>query len=102
MFKIDVAAELGKVTVITEDSRGHSPEQYADWFADRMVKVAETAPEPIKLQALQFKEHAREMALFFIKRAIRSDRNTLAHQLEREGFNDTAAAIRRLNGKQIY
>lgn len=69
--------KLGNVWVATSNDGGHGPEFYADRIVDRLISVAETAPEPIKAQALVFKESMRAIVLDGIKRAIASDRATL-------------------------
>jgi len=73
----------GTVGVVTTNNGGHSPEFYADRIVDRLIYVSDNAPEPIKAQALAYRESMRAIVLDGIKRAILSDRATQLHRLER-------------------
>lgn len=91
--------KLGKVEVSTTTDGGHPPEYWAERCADRMVMISAKAPQPVRDQAIAYKDELKLMIYQHIKRAILSDRNTLAVLLEKEGYPDVAKAIRRLKGK---
>jgi hypothetical protein len=65
---------VGSVTVFTTTGGGHPPEFFAERIVDRLIAVAETAPEPIKAQALAFRESMFAIVLDGVNRAIASDR----------------------------
>lgn len=70
----DLGIGLGKVTVATTSNGGHPPEFFAERIMAKLFIVADTAPEPIKAQALAFQEAIHSVILDGIKRAIASDR----------------------------
>ena len=69
-----VGPQVGQVTVATSNNGGHPPEFFAERIVARLMHISETAPEPIKAQALVFREHMLAIVLDGIKRAIKSDR----------------------------
>jgi hypothetical protein len=66
---------IGPVTVETSSNGGHSLEFYAETLTNRIISVSSTAPDPIKAQALQYKESLRGLILDTLKRVVISDRN---------------------------
>jgi hypothetical protein len=65
---------LGNVSVHTS-SHGPMPvEFYAERIVERLMYVADNAPEPIKAQAVAYREQMLAIVLAGIKRAIESDR----------------------------
>jgi hypothetical protein len=67
-------AQLGRVTVVTTTDGDHPPEYYAQRIVDRLIVIGEHAPEPIKAQALAYRQHMLATVLDGLKRAIESDR----------------------------
>ena len=65
---------VGNVMVATTVDGGHPPEFFAERIVARLMSVSETAPEPIKAQALAFRDQMHAIVLDGIKRAIASDR----------------------------
>jgi hypothetical protein len=65
---------VGTVTVVTSSGGGHPPEYFAERVVDRLIRVAEEAPQPIRDQALAFREQMLAIVLAGIMRAIESDR----------------------------
>jgi hypothetical protein len=59
---------------VTTSNGGHSPEFYAERIVARLMVVADTAPEPIRAQALAFRNQMHEVVLAGLKRAIEADR----------------------------
>jgi hypothetical protein len=86
----------GNVIVSATQGRGWTPEELAERLVDRIVGVADTAPEPIRAQAHAFKDRLRPLCVFYLRQAAQSDRTTLYNQLRDAGFPDAAEAIRRL------
>jgi hypothetical protein len=93
---IELGASLGSVTVMTTQGRGHTPEEWVDILMPKIISVADTAPEPLKLQCAKFKHELRALILWHIKEAIASDRATIANRLRLAGFKDCADIMERL------
>lgn len=68
------AMALGKVEVVTTSNGGLPPEYWAERVTARLMGISENAPEPIKAQALAYKDAMQSVILEGIKRAIASDR----------------------------
>lgn len=86
----------GDVFVSTTNNRGWTPEELAERLVDRIVGVADTAPEPIRAQAHAFRQRLIPLCVSYLRQAAQSDRTTLTNQLRDAGFPDAAEAIRRL------
>lgn len=65
---------VGQVKVYTTQNGGHPPEFFAERIMAKLFAVSNTAPEPIRAQALAFQEAIHSVILDGIKRAIASDR----------------------------
>ncbi len=65
---------VGTVSVVTSSNGGHPPEFFAERIVDQLIYVAKNAPEPIRAQALAYREDMLAVVLDGIKRAIASDR----------------------------
>ena len=74
-------AVIGSAMVFTTDNGGHPPEFWAKRLTDRIMYVSQYAPPPIRDQAQAFKDQIEQIALFYIKEAIRSDRSTREQNL---------------------
>ena len=88
--------EVGSVLVSTTQDKGHDPEFWAKAAADRIVSVGGNCHPLIAQQAEAFKESVKQIVLFYLKEAIKSDRTTLIAELERQGHADMANIIRSL------
>ena len=86
----------GAVSVMTSSHGGHSPEQVAELCVDRLIRVADTAPPELALQARAFREQMLAVVLHYVKMAAEEDRATVITKLERAGSADVAQQIRRL------
>lgn len=64
----------GTVTVVTTSNGGHPPEFFAERIVARLIHIAEDTPEPLKAQALVYRNSMHALILDGIKRAIASDR----------------------------
>jgi hypothetical protein len=85
-----------KVEVQTTNNRGWTPEELADRALDKLLHVSKDADEQVRAQALVFKEQIRQVLVFYMKEAIRSDRTTICAELEKQGQNELANIIRKL------
>lgn len=70
----EAGATVGNVMVATTTGGGHSIEFFAQRIVDRLISVAENAPQPIRDQALVFRNQMLNVVLDGLNRAIASDR----------------------------
>lgn len=84
---------LGNPLVIATQNRGMSPEEWVELALNRIVNISETAPMPIREQALAFKDEIRTLLLFYFKKVANSERTTIAALLRKEGFPQIADKI---------
>jgi len=85
-----------KVSVLTTNHRGHTPEEIADRCLARILVVSETAPDPIRQQAETFRQSLRAVLVLYMNEAATSERVTLEAKLRNAGFSDAADILRRL------
>jgi len=85
----------GHVAVFTTEGRGHSPEELADMAMTKIMGVSESAPDPIKQQALAFQEQLHEVILFYLQQAANSERTTIISELKVLGEIDLADILRK-------
>ena len=95
MFNINVA-QVGSVNVSTSENGGLSDEQIAQIVLDKICIVSNTAPEPIRQQAFDYKENIRKILLDYVALAKKEERASIVNILEKNGGNDLANLIRRL------
>ena len=84
------------VKVFATKDRGHSPEELAERAIEKLISISETADPMVKAQAMVFKDHIRELIIFYMKEAIRSDRTTICAELAKQGHADLARIISKL------
>jgi hypothetical protein len=85
-----------KVDVTTTQGRGFTPEEVAVRCTDKIVAVAETAPEAIRDQARAYKKNVETVVAHYMREAIASDRTTVYNALADAGHPELAELIRRL------
>lgn len=95
-LSVNGSADTGLVKVITTSGRGLTPTEIADMALRKILTVAETAPPPIRDQAVAFREQLRPVLVYYLAMAARSDRTTLHHQLRAAGQQEAADLILRL------
>ena len=96
MFDMDISLSVGEVDVITTDNRGLSVEEVAQRAVDKILYVAEDAPEPLREQARAFKDTVREVIVYYMKHAVDQDRATVAARLREAGYSELAKNLRSL------
>lgn len=89
------AVGVFKVDVSTTSNGGHSPEFWAKRAVERIIDVSDTAPAPIRDQALAFREKVERVVLLYMQRAIESDRTTVCHLVKEAGHPQLADVLRR-------
>tara|TARA_R100001163_G_scaffold64312_1_gene58248 strand:+ start:2254 stop:2541 length:288 start_codon:yes stop_codon:yes gene_type:complete len=95
MFNINVA-QVGNVNVSTSNEGGLTDEQISELALEKICKVSETAPEPIKQQALAYKDNLKQILLYYVKLAKKEERATIVNILDKNCGNEIANIIRRL------
>ena len=96
MFQAKVDVAIGDLGVKTTHNRGHTVEEVAEMATNRLVSVADTAPDQLKAQAHAFKNQCRMIITYYMKDAINNHMCTIGNQLEAQGHKDLANIIRRL------
>jgi hypothetical protein len=82
--------------ISTTENRGHSVEEIVEMCLDKIIYISDTAPAPIRDQAVAYRDNIRPLLVFYINKAVQSDRTTLYNELTRNGLVDAAKVIRRL------
>jgi hypothetical protein len=90
------SASPGAVSVMTSTNGGHSSEQVAELCVDRLIRVADTAPPELAMQARAFREQMLAVVLHYVKMAAAEDRSTVVAKLEQAGFSDLSKQIKGL------
>jgi hypothetical protein len=90
-LSVSTGASMGQVGVATTSGGGHSLEFFAERIVARLISVSETAPEPIKAQALHYRDQMLVIVLDGLRRAQASDRAYLfaGQKNPNSGFNPT-------------
>ena len=76
---------LGAVEVHTTQYRGHTPEELANMAIDKIMYVGKDAHPLIRDQAEAFKVYIHKVLVEYLNKAVRCDRDTLAHRLRQAG-----------------
>ena len=88
------SALIGHVNVLTSaPGRGWTPEEVGERCVDKLIQVADTAPQPIRDQAIAFREQARRLIVAGMHEAVRSSRTTMILQLRSAGQHEAASLI---------
>ena len=88
--------EVGKFLVTATERKGHSADFWAKSASDRIISVGNKSHPLIAQQAEAFKESVKQIVLFYLKEAIKSDRTTLIAELEKQGQQEMANILRRM------
>lgn len=94
MFQAGAGVTPFAVNVMTSNNGGHSPEQVAELCTERLIKISDTAPPELAMQARAFREQMLAVVLQYVKMAVAEDRATVATKLERAGMADIAQQIK--------
>ena len=87
---------LSSVFVHTTDGRGSNVDEIVERALNKIVSVSDTAPQPIRDQALAYRAHLRTILSFYMKEAVRSDRVTIYNAILNAGHKELAEQIRSL------
>jgi hypothetical protein len=75
----------GSVVVMTTKDRGFTPEEVAERALDKIIYVGGNCHPAIRDQAEAFRENIRQILVFYMNEAIKSDRTTIAAILREAG-----------------
>lgn len=84
------------VEIHTTSYRGRTPDEIAEFCLRKIINIANDAPEPIKSQAVAFREALRPLLVYYMQQAINSNKTTLYNQLRDAGHADVAELILKL------
>ena len=96
MFKANGLGDVGNVSVFTSTDGGHSPEQLAEMAMNKIMLVSETAPPPIRDQAVAYRNKVKDILVCYLRKMAQSERTTIWALLKKQGHADMAEIIRRL------
>jgi hypothetical protein len=96
MISVETGVSVMSVNVATSDNGGLSSDQIVELAMDKILNVANTAPEPIKDQAIAFQDNIRIVLKQYIDLAKREERGTICQKIRESGQTELADLIRRL------
>ena len=96
MVSVGAGITVMSVNVSTSDNGGLTSDQIVELAMDKILKVANTAPEPIRDQAIAFQDNIRTVLKQYIDLAKREERGTICQKIREAGQKDLADLIRRL------
>ena len=74
--------------VITTSNGGMTPEQVAELALAKIIYVGKDANPLLKEQAEAYKDNIRQVLVFYMKQAIRSNHTTIANKLHEAGHSE--------------
>ena len=74
--------------VITTSDGGMTPEQVAELCLAKIIYVGDEANPLLKEQALAYKDSIRQVLVFYMKQAIKSNHTTIANELHKAGHSE--------------
>ena len=76
--------EVGHAYVCATKDRGHTAEELADMALNKIVFIGADVPDPIKEQALAYRENLRSVLVFYMRQAMLSERTTMKAEIMAE------------------
>ena len=95
MFEVSVA-QAGTVNVVTTDNGGLSVDHWADRATDTIISVGDKNHPEIVQQAKDYKDNIRHVIKTYMQEAINSSKTDTIAELERNGYEDVAAILRKM------
>ena len=74
--------------VLTTSNGGMTPEQVAELALAKIIYVGKDANPLLKEQAEAYKDSIRQVLVFYMKQAIRSNHTTIANKLHEAGHSE--------------
>ena len=87
---------IGNVKVYTTENRGHNAQELTEMLLDKIISISDTAPQPIRDQALQYRKVIGENIRWYMESAVRSDRDTICQKLIAVGQTEAANLIKKI------
>lgn len=87
---------LASVSVHTTNGRGATVDEIVERALDKIVAVSNNAPQPIRDQAIAYRDSLHSVLSFYMKEAVRADRTTIYNVLVKAGHQQLAEQIRKL------
>lgn len=91
-----ISSIIGNIKVYTSVDRGHNVQELSQMLLDKIISVSDTAPEPIRDQALQYRKMIGEIIVWYMETAVRSDRDTICQKLTAVGQTEAANLIKKI------
>jgi hypothetical protein len=85
MISVQGLGESNGIQVATKDFGGFTTEEVAERALDKIIQVGDQSHPLVRDQALAFRNHIREVLVFYMNEAVKFDRVTLAHKLRESG-----------------
>jgi|TARA_R110000744_G_scaffold39283_2_gene89467 hypothetical protein len=76
--------EVGTAYAHTTTNRGHSAEELAEMALNKIVFIGSDIPDPIKEQALAYRDNLRDVLVFYMRQAMLSERTTMRAEIMAE------------------
>ena len=83
-----ISGEVGSVMVQTTNRRGFTPEEIAERALDKIIYIGQQAHPAIRDQAEAFKDSIRQVLVYYMHEAIRSNKVTLANKIMDAGHSE--------------
>jgi len=83
----------GSVTVATSSGRGFTPEEIAERALDKIIHVGSNTHPAIRDQAESFKDDIRQVLVYYMHEAVRSNKVTLASKFKSAGHPELASLL---------
>jgi hypothetical protein len=85
MISVQGLGESNGIHVATKDFCGFTTEEVAERALDKIIQVGDQSHPLVREQAVAFRNHIREVLVFYMNEAVKFDRVTLAHKLREAG-----------------
>ena len=85
MISVQGLGESNGIQVATKDFGGFTTEEVAERALDKIIQVGDQSHPLVREQAIAFRNHIREVLVFYMNEAVKFDRVTLAHKLREAG-----------------
>lgn len=93
---VSSSGQVGIAAVQTTSGRGATVEEVVERLLNKVISVSDTAPMPIREQAIAYREKLRSLFVVYGKQMVASDRTTLANKLRAAGYSELADNIHNL------
>jgi len=79
-------SSLGSIEVATTHGRGATPEELAERAVNRIISVGDNSHPLVAEQARAFKQDVKNIMVFYLKEAVRSNQVTVANAFNKAGY----------------